>query len=89
MPLSKTQSKVNSLLDLRNPCKKVLFYTKADHHSLYQPFVTLVLQHFLKMAKESLEANTFPESILSDANGSKVVKSLLCIQADFVEFYCD
>ncbi len=26
---------------------------------------------------------------MSDANGSKVLKSLLLIQADFVEFYCE
>jgi hypothetical protein len=43
----------------------------------------------LKVANESLTNNTFTESILSDGNASKVLKSLLLIQQPFVDFYCD
>jgi hypothetical protein len=44
----------------------------------------LILKHYLNAAKESIAAKTLNESILSDGTGSKVLKSLLLIQKDFV-----
>lgn len=36
-----------------------------------------------------MQSNTFQESIVADANGSKALKLLLLIQQDYVEFYCE
>lgn len=86
---SRTQSRASSSSVWKSPCNKVSHFLIKDHHTSYQPFVTLILQYFLKVANETLTANTFHESILSDGNASKVLKSLLLIQQPFIDFYCD
>ncbi len=49
----------------------------------------MILKYFLVMTKDSFKSSTFGTSIVADGNGSKVLKSMLTLTQDFVEFYCD
>jgi hypothetical protein len=44
----------------------------------------------LSIAQSTINSQeNFNKCLLSDGNATKVLKSLLCIQEDFVEFYCE
>jgi hypothetical protein len=44
----------------------------------------------LSIAQSTINSQeNFNQCLLSDGNATKVLKSLLCIQEDFVEFYCE
>ncbi len=39
------------IVGLEKSMQEGTYFHKADHHALYQSFVTVILQHFLKVTK--------------------------------------
>lgn len=40
-------------------------------------------------AKDSFKSSTFPESLAADPNANKILKQILLLPDDVVDFYCD
>jgi len=48
-----------------------------------------IAKYFLNVTKEALKNNEIEKSLIADNNASKIIKGILNIQDDFIDFYCD
>lgn len=58
-------------------------------HEKFNSFVSKVAKLFLGDAKDTLKLNSFAESLCADANANKIIKGILWLQDEVVDYYCD
>lgn len=52
-------------------------------------FVSKVAKLFLDDAKDQLKAKSFSQSLCADSNANKIIKGILWLQDEVVDYYCD
>mgnify|MGYP000978887694 FL=1 len=55
----------------------------------FSAFVSKVATLYLADAKETLKNGTFAESLCADSNANKIIKGILWLQDEVVDYYCD
>ena len=59
-----------------------------DH--LFNSFVSKIAKFFLDDAVDSMKiAGGFENSLSADSNANKIIKGILWLSDDFVDYYCD
>lgn len=48
-----------------------------------------IAQYFLNVTKEAIKNKDIQKSLIADNNASKIIKGVLNIHEDFIDFYCD
>ena len=58
--------------------------------SLFNSFVSRIAKFFLDDAVDSMKlAEGFDNSLSADSNANKIIKGILWLSDDFVDYYCD
>ena len=56
---------------------------------MYNKFISKVAKLYLDDAKDSMKINAFNNSLCADPNANKIIKGILWLSDEVVDFYCD
>jgi hypothetical protein len=60
-----------------------------NEDKMFNSFITRVAKMFFDDAQESLKAGTFNESLCADSSANKIIKGILWLSDESIDFYCD
>lgn len=60
-----------------------------NEHQLFNSFVSRIAKLFLEDAKETLKVKAFENSLCADSNANKIIKGILWLTDEVVDFFCD
>jgi hypothetical protein len=49
----------------------------------------MIAKYYLKNFQDGLKSGEIEKTLLADNNGNKVLKNILLLNEDFIDFYCD
>jgi len=56
---------------------------------MYNKFISKVAKLYLDDAKDSMKINAFGNSLCADPNANKIIKGILWLSDEVVDYYCD
>lgn len=60
-----------------------------NENKLFNMFISRVGKMFFDDAQETLKAGTFNESLCADSNANKIIKGILWLSEDGIDYFCD
>lgn len=55
----------------------------------YNNFISKVAKLYLEDAKDSIKISSFNNSLCADPNANKIIKGILWLSDEVVDYYCD
>ena len=60
-----------------------------NENEMFNSFISRIAKLFLDDAKDSLKIGAFNDSLCADANANKIIKGILWLSDDVVDYFCD
>ena len=58
-------------------------------NKLFNSFVSKIAKFYLDDALNTIKVQDFQNSLCADSNANKIIKGILWLSDDFVDYYCD